>query len=254
MRLAEGVHVSSIPVGRCVPLREVELLVLVGVTGVGKSTTLEALREAGLHFSRLPDRRDVTDAVIFQGESVTDREERFRRTAAFRDAHPGGMAQALEQVQVNLETLPEPILFDGLRGSNEVQYAARAFPRARFVMLDAPDTVRVTRLLGRGDAFDRVESRGFDDEGSEKLEALMGIAGIETVFSNEEIHELARLEGTFSDVAAKVKIVVTERRHYDPKAANAFLNTLGGNRALYVDTTLEPASGVASRIAHWWRS
>jgi hypothetical protein len=255
MRLAVGIHVGCVKPG-FTALRDTPLLVLVGVTGVGKSTTLEALKNTGLRFNALPDRREVTDAVIFQGETVTDRAERFARTAAFRTAHPGGMAQALLEISINLEP---PLLFDGLRGLDEVSFAAEHLPLARFVALDAPDTVRVARLLGRGDAFDRLRAEGRAQSAEREpqakdgaLERLLAIDGIEAVFSKAEIQQLAELEGEAQDIAAKVGIVVTERRHYDPKSANAFLQGLRGNRVLYADTTLESAERVAARIKAWW--
>ncbi len=251
MRLGNGVNLGELEPGFA-PLSELPLLVLVGVTGVGKSTTLEALRAGGLSFSSLPDRREITDAAIFGGAQVTDRAERFRRTAEFRQTHPGGMAEALERISINLSALPAPILFDGLRGLNEVQSAAHNFPRARFVALDAPDTVRVRRLLGRHDRFDQVSSLAGPT--TDRLEALQGIEGIGTVFSEEEIQLLAQLEASSDDIAAKVSIVVTERRHYDPKAANAFLRTLPGERVLYADTSLESAATLASRITRWWNA
>ncbi|NJK44911.1 MAG: ATPase [Pleurocapsa sp. SU_196_0] len=225
------------------------------------------MREAGLTFSLLPDRREVTDAVIFAGESITDRETRFSRTAAFRDANPGGMAQALERLSLHPASYPEPVLFDGLRGLNEVRHAALAFPKARFVTLDAPDTVRVQRLLGRGDAFDRVGSHrsqvtgqeqprtsSLEPRDSQRLEALQSVEGIEGVFSRDEIVGLSQLEEDLGEVVGKVRIVVTERRHYDPRAANAFLRTLNGNRVLSVDTTLESPDDVAGRILKWWHA
>lgn len=222
------------------------MLVLVGVTGVGKSTTLEALHRHGLGFQALPDRREITDAVIFAGERVTDRAERFGRTAAFRRAHPGGMAQALERISV---ALTPPILFDGLRGLAEVSYAAQAFPLTRFVALDAPDTVRVSRLLGRGDAFDALHTSSGD---ASTLELLHAIEGVHAVFSFPELISLAALPQAPSEIAAKVGIVVTERQHYDPVSTNAYLKALPSQRALYANTALEPAEAVAQRIAAWW--
>ena len=224
------------------------MLVLVGVTGVGKSTTLEALHQHGLGFRALPDRREITDAVIFAGERVTDRAERFGRTAAFRRAHPGGMAQALERISV---ALTPPILFDGLRGLAEVSYAAQAFPLTRFVALDAPDTVRVSRLLGRGDAFDALHTSSGD---ASTLELLHAIDGVHAVFSFPQLISLAALPQAPSEIAAKVGIVVTERQHYDPVSTNAFLKALPSQRALYANTALEPAETVARRIAAWWRA
>jgi energy-coupling factor transporter ATP-binding protein EcfA2 len=242
MRLGELVLIGDLEPG-FERLHNLEFYVLVGVTGVGKSTTLEALKSAGLEFSLLPDRRDVTDAVIFRGEKITDREARFARTAAFRQTNPGGMAQALETIGVKAKP---PILFDGLRGLNEVEHAARVFPKARFIALDAPDQVRVRRLLGRGDVFDKVVSAG-QTQGS----PLRELKGIENVFTSEQIAQLEAMEVESSELEAKVKIVVTERQSYDPKAANAFLQALDSSRVLYVDTTLDPPNLIAERIKTW---
>jgi hypothetical protein len=236
MHLQDGVVLGA--VDGFVPLSHLPFFILVGVTGVGKTTTLEALRQIGVSFSSLPDRREITDAAIFAGEVVRDRELRFAKTAAYRQANPGGMAQALEQVYVQLAA---PILFDGLRGLNEVQYAAKAFALARFIALDAPDLVRVQRLLGRGDAFDAVQSRT----------ALRQIAGLEQIFSPEEIAKLEAIQ--HPELEEKVKIVVTERQNYDPKAAHTFLQGLSGNRVLYLNTTLEPPAEVARRIKDWMK-
>ena len=246
MLLTPAVRVGNQHETGFVALKDCPLLVLVGVTGVGKSTTLEALHALGLGFHALPDRREITDAVIFGGQRITDRAKRFERTAAFRSSHAGGMAQALEQISV---TMTPPILFDGLRGLAEVSYAARAFPLARFVALDAPDTVRVSRLLGRGDAFDAVQSSSSD---ASTLELLHAIDGIHAVFSFPQLNSLAALPQAPSEIAAKVSIVVTERQHYDPVTSNAFLKNLPSQRALHADTALEPAEVIAQRIATWW--
>ncbi|MFN3267403.1 MAG: AAA family ATPase [Deinococcales bacterium] len=233
MQLADGVRLGTAQ--GFMPITTLPFYILVGVTGVGKTTTLEALRAEGVTFSSLPDRRKITDAAIFGGEVVKDREARFAKTAAYRQAHPGGMAEALEQVYVQL---PEPILFDGLRGLNEVQHAATVFPKARFIVLDAPDIVRVERLLGRGDKFDSVQRT-----------SLRQITGLERIFSPEEIVRLE--QNPHPELGEKVKIVVTERQNYNPKTTNAFLQSLEGNRVLYLDTTLEPPAQIALRIKHW---
>lgn len=246
MLLTPSVLVGTKPQTGFNALGDCPMLVLVGVTGVGKSTTLEALHRHGLGFQALPDRREITDAVIFAGERVTDRAERFGRTAAFRRAHPGGMAQALERISV---ALTPPILFDGLRGLAEVSYAAQAFPLTRFVALDAPDTVRVSRLLGRGDAFDALHTSSGD---ASTLELLHAIEGVHAVFSFPQLISLAALPQAPSEIAAKVGIVVTERQHYDPVSTNAYLKALPSQRALYANTALEPAEAVAQRIAAWW--
>jgi energy-coupling factor transporter ATP-binding protein EcfA2 len=232
-------------------LSTLEFLVLVGVTGVGKTTTLEALRSVGLSLSLLPDRRLVTDVVMIDalaGHPVSDREERFAWTAKYRELHPGGMAEAIGKLAVNLESLRPPLVFDGLRGLEEVSYAANHYAKARFIVLDAPDTVRVQRLLGRSDAFDRMAIK---HSNASTLEQLASIPGVELVFSQIEIEQLANLDLPASEIVAKCKIVVTERRNYDPIAAREYLRMLPGERVLYVDTTAFPPLEVANRIGAW---
>ena len=132
-------------------LSDLEFFVLVGVTGVGKTTTLEALTKTGWQFSSLPDRRIVTDVVMIEplaGKAVTDREERFALTAKYRELHPGGMAQAIGMLQLKLEDIKTPLVFDGLRGLEEVCFAASTYAKSRFIVLDAPDETRVERHLG----------------------------------------------------------------------------------------------------------
>ena len=258
---------SSLPHLRAAPqpnaaerrLSELPLTVLVGVTGVGKSTALAAL--AGRAGRVLPDRREVTDAVIvgpLAGQPVRDREERFRLTAQYRRAHPGGMAQALGSLLADTDYWGAAPVFDGLRGLDEVQYAAEHFPLWRFVALEAPDRVRVQRLLGRADAFDRVGRAEGSGEGSGEIAdlqaALARIPGVSNVFPAAELGELARLgEGGHApaDILAKVRIVVDERRNYDPHAAEAYLRTLPPHRALILDTVALSPAQVAAAVQEW---
>ncbi len=232
-------------------LSTLEFVVLVGVTGVGKTTTLEALRDTGLAYSLLPDRRLVTDVVMIHaiaGKPVTDRDERFALSAKYRESHPGGMAQAIGSLSINLEIWPTPIVFDGLRGLEEVMYAAEHYQKARFIVLDAPDTVRVQRLLGRSDAFDRVQTGTSSGSAMAQLEAIQGV---QHVFSSVELEQLAALQMDAHEIVAKTKIVVTERQNYDPVAARDFLAQLPGKRVLYVDTTASSPEGIAGKIKEW---
>ena len=138
------------------PLAACPLMILVGVTGVGKSTVLAHLAEFGLDYALLPDRRVLTDRLIISAmqaqeggpiQPVTDRGLRFDYTRRYREQYRGGMAHALAQVSASPVLAGRLLLFDGLRGANEVQHAAQALPQARFAMLEAPDAVRVQRLL-----------------------------------------------------------------------------------------------------------
>lgn len=253
---------STPPEPHEIRLGDAPLTVLVGVTGVGKSTALGAL-QAGAGPARpsvLPDRREVTDAVMIlpvAGGPVHDREERFRLTAQYRAAHPGGMAQALGSLLADTRHWTGPLIFDGLRGLDEVQYAARTFPQWRFVALGAPDPVRVRRLLGRADAFDRVGTPELNAADAPRMNlraALATLPGSAQVFTPAELEELAALEADghrAADILARVKIVVSERRSYDPAAAEALLRTLPPRRALVLDTVALSPAGVARAVEAW---
>ena len=234
------------------PLRNVSLVVLVGVTGVGKSTALMALQNAGLHV--LPDRRIVTDGAIIEplaGRAITDREERFALTAQYRARHPGGMAHALGTLALDPALATGQLVFDGLRGLDEVRHASEQYPAWRFVNLNAPDLVRVRRLLGRADAFDQVQA-STDGEGLHAQ--LWALKGVDGVFSDVELTAIAALpqEGFApADVLAKARIVVSERRQYDPAAASAYLQTLPRERALIIDTVRRSPEQVAQEVRAW---
>ncbi len=249
---------------------EAPLLCFVGLTGVGKSTTLRALVQlleaVGLGFRVLPDRRALTDQLIIahlqreDGETVrpvTDRAQRFGYTRRYRQAFPGGMAHALAQLWVAPEPSPGLLIFDGLRGEEEVRFAAQRFPRAGFVALHAPDSVRVQRLLGRQDAFDRIAvAAGIPAAREQKRPGLdlAALAGPEAaaLFSPAEERALLALlrEGRVEpeQLAAKLRIVVAERANYDPDAAHRALERLAPERSLLVDTTQVDPPAAARRI------
>ncbi len=243
-----GLRPLSVPEPGWRPLMERGLLILVGLTGVGKSTALGALTGSGLNFAALPNRREIVDALILAGEVVQGRAERFRRTAAYRARHPGGVAAALASLWAEDARWPDPLLFDGLRGEAEVRFAARHFPRARFVGLHAPDPVRVRRLLRRADAFDAAAGQA----GENVLERLREETG--GLFSEPELAELVTLtaEG-FSpeDILAKTRIVALERREYDSEATLAALSKLSPERALTLDTSALSPDEVARSVGAW---
>ncbi len=235
-------------------LYNLEFFVLVGVTGVGKTTALEALKSASWEFSSLPDRRIVTDVVMIEplaGKPVTDREERFALTAKYRELHLGGMAQAIGMLQLNLEHIQSPLVFDGLRGLEEVSFAAQNYAKSRFIVLDAPDETRVERLLGRSDAFDAISGA---TSSAATLEQLQAIKGVNSVFSKAQLEKFAALEHhglSASEIVAKTKIVVTERRNYNPIEARDYLLKLDSKRVLYMDTTAANPEIIAQRIMDW---
>lgn len=249
-------------------LAEQSLVILVGVTGVGKSTTLRAMQQMGAAFTLLPDRRTLTDHLIIaelqRSEGVTprpvvDRRERFDYTRQYRQRYPGGMAHALAQLWVDPLQLTGPPVFDGLRGSNEVGYALEHLPHSRFVVLHAPDAVRIRRLLGRNDAFDHIRAGHTRPADRTTLGTLadLGLDEAARYLSPDEQQALLALvqDGTISvdDLVRKVHIVIAERQNYDPAAALAILQTSAPDRALVVDTTEHSPQDAARLILAFMR-
>jgi hypothetical protein len=212
------------PLPGLLPAREAHLLILVGLTGVGKSTLVEAL---GL--PRLPDRRELVDLYVlprYGAKPPIPREERFRLTRRFREEFPGSVAEVLARGFVP----PAPLLlFDGLRGE-EVAYALKHLPKALFVVLHAREITRLKRLLARQDAFDRVALSPLEVE---KLKELA-----QGVLAPEELEEALALAPA-EEVLAKLKIVAEEKRNYDPEGPLRLLRD--HPRALVLDTeALDP--------------
>lgn len=234
------------------------IIFIVGLTGVGKSTTLQALASSGLSFTLLPNRRELADTIIIpamqraEGRSVApvkDRLERFRLTGLYRQHHPGGMLHALEQyLRGNPPAGDQTLVFDNLRGVSEVRRAVAAFRHARFIVLDAPPLVRLHRLAGRRDAFDTVARASNNPD---LAAALCEIEGIENVFN---VSELARLDTGISNEALvdAVRIIVTESRNYDSREARDHLQqNLDEARLLCLDTSSLTIQDVTERIEAW---
>lgn len=264
--LASGVGIGA-PAPGWQPIDVQQLLILVGVTGVGKSTTLRALRDIGLSYHLLPDRRLLTDRIIIPAQQVQageaiapvkDRKARFTYTRAYRQRHPGGMAYALAQLQIDPNVLHGLLIFDGLRGENEVTYAAQLLPVARFVILEAPDVVRVVRLMGRNDPFDQISARARIHAGHllQSFEEL-DMAEAASLFSPLEQHALLDMvhagEVDMDDLRTSVAIVVEERRNYDPAATRAALEQVAAGRVHVVDTVREGPQEVAYTILDFLR-
>ncbi len=204
-------------------LPEVPLLILVGLTGVGKTSLIEQLG-----FATLPDRRELVDRYVFPlygyaaGHQL-DRSERFALTRRFRQEHPGGVAEILTKSRA----VPAwPLLFDGLRGEDEVRFALKHLPKSFFIVLEARDLTRLSRLLTRGDDFDRVRIASTNPHTAREL--------AKGVLSEGELEEALRWNVSAQDLTAKLKIVAEERKNYDPAGTQRAL--LGSPRALFLDT------------------
>ncbi len=255
--LEDGLGAGPPPAGWSA-IVDMPVLVLVGVTGVGKSTAVNALRSRWHGAFLLPNRRKIADLLViptvqgWDGEppgAVTDRRRRFDYTRRYRQRHPGGLAHALSRLVLPRPPAGAPALhiFDGLRGADEVAFAAQSLPLARFAVLHAPDVVRVERLLQRQDAFDHVAdlnaAAGFRWE-----DAAQG----RELFTQEEQDRLAALvrrgEVDGAEIAAKVAIVAAERRNYDPHAAAEILRREALDRTVVVDTTTHSPAEAAAAI------
>ena len=255
--LEDGLGAGAPPAGWAA-IVDLPVLVLVGVTGVGKSTAVNALRSGWDGVSLLPNRRKIADLLViptvqgWDGETpgaVTDRRLRFDYTRRYRERYSGGLAHALSRLVLPRPQAGAPSLhiFDGLRGADEVTFTAQSLPLARFAVLHAPDVVRVERLLQRRDAFDQVA--GLEAGGGFRWEdAAEGRA----LFTQEEQDRLAALvrrgEVDGVELAAKVAIVAAERRNYDPHAAAEILRREAPDRTVVVDTTTHSPAEAAAAI------
>lgn len=217
------------------PLLELPVLILVGLTGVGKSSLLSTL-----DYPTLSDRREVVDRYVLPlfghkpGDTL-DRAERFALTRRFREEHPGGVAEALE----GSKTEPIwPLVFDGLRGADEVRYALEHLPETYFVVLEASDLTRLGRLLNRADRFDRVHLEATDER------ALRTLA--EDVLNESELEEALSWGVPAKELSAKLKIVAEERKNYDPAGARRVLT--GSPRALFLDTEALSLEAEAAQV------
>ena len=218
------------------PLPELDVVLLVGLTGVGKTSFA---RELG--WPLLPNRRWLVDHYVLPrlGADLAklDRTERFELTARWRREHPGGLAEALAAAYAEPVW---PLVFDGLRGEAEVAYARQRFPRARFVVLEAPARVRLERLLGRADAFDRSRTDTTDEGRLLKLAAGL--------LSKDDV---AGLLGRYParELAEKLQIIAAEQQNYHPEGPRRAL--AGCRRALFVDTTALSPPQAARRVREW---
>jgi shikimate kinase len=218
------------------------LIILVGLTGSGK-TTLCKLFESQKNLYILPERRELTDKIIipfFDQRGNADnysREERFEFSRQYRKLNPGGMAFILTQMHFRLANGKDILVFDGLRGENEILYAVNELKNSIFIFLDTKDSVRIRRLIKRRDHFDksRNEMNEFD------LEQLSEF------FSTEEINEIrediiyGRLEE--KELIEKTQIVKAERNNYSPEKSKEILLRTAKERTFIYDTSLlEPVT------------
>jgi hypothetical protein len=255
---------SSVPQG-WLSLVTQPLLIIVGLTGVGKSTVLSHLTEESSNFTLLPNRRTLTDEIIISQMAEDEqrllefcRIQRFNYTRQYRQKFPGGMAHVLSQLWVNPQQVKTQLIFDGLRGKDEVSFAVKAFAEAKFIVLDAPNKVRLQRILKRNDAFDSIksfkpktESKSIDLDDLTSFAAL-GIPEATSVFNAMEEQEILAWvhQGvvTVDELQEKLKIVVKEQQNYDSVSTRLTLEEMASERTLVIDTTVCNPQQAASQI------
>jgi hypothetical protein len=240
------------------PLSALPLLILVGMTGAGKTTTVRALSNADPSVGFLPERRDLADEIIIPAmlagqpgsAAPADRIGRMALTRRFRERHPGGFSHILANLTVASIPGVGRLLFDGLRGPEEVSHALANLPLARMAVLDVPDPVRLRRLLCRRDRFDvlAASGKGFRDTAS--------LFGEGSDFSEGEREAL--LEGlpaeayTPEEVRDKIRIIAEERKNYRMGEVAAMAAGPERERMLFLsDPGLNP-DAVAAMISKWW--
>lgn len=230
------------------PLDQFFSCILVGVTGAGK-TTLETRLLKKYLFYPLPGRRTLTNRIILplmqQNDNthgpVNDRNQRFAYTKGFRDIHPGGMGYVLSQIKIKDVNHSTPILFDGLRGIDEIRYAVKAIVSAFFIVLTAPDHIRIKRLLSRQDPFDKIKGRITASD-------VVQFKKICSSSQQEALFEYAKKIGVSeAAVYEKAKIMIKERENYDHEAASGFLTGTVPDRTIVIDSSkLSPQQIVAT--------
>ncbi|MBO3461659.1 AAA family ATPase [Aetokthonos hydrillicola Thurmond2011] len=247
------------------PLRDHPLLILVGLTGVGKSTVTSCLSREGLDFYLLPNRRTLTDRfiipTIIKMEQAQEaypfcRVARFYYTSRYKQLFPAGMVHVLSQLQFHSLEVRFPLIFDGLRGEDEISYATKILPKAQFVLLEAPEYVRLQRLLVRNDSFDRVTKSmqaGHDIKVNlTNSFADLGVPEASNIFSSEQTAEIFAevRQGVYSVSALRdrLMILVEEGRSYNPSATRTALQKLAPERTLVIDTTTHSPEQIAQKI------
>jgi hypothetical protein len=166
-------HVSLIPTDSHDSLANHRLLMLVALTGTGKTTTFnklaEIFRDSVLDTTEvIPSRREVADWIAIPTaqrlldepiQPITDRVQRFHYTRTFAEQVSGGMAKAFTWMNVSTD-YEGHILSEGIRGENEIRYALEYCLNWQIIELALHPITRLKRLSSRDDVFDKVEGAG----------------------------------------------------------------------------------------------
>jgi len=231
------------------PMKQFLSCILVGVTGVGKTTLKNKLLEK-YSFYPLPGRRTLTNRIILPlmqqnhgaMEPVNDRSKRFAYTKAYRKLHPGGMGYVLSKIRIKTLSSSTPVLFDGLRGVQEVKYAARALPSAFFIVLTAPDHLRIKRLINRQDKFDQAKGPDTILDKAE-FEKICSSHHQAKLFDHVHKHGISK-----ASLHEKARIVIKEKENYDQETTTCFLTETIPDRTFSLDSSQHSPGEIVAAI------
>lgn len=241
------------------PLKSFPFLILVGGVGAGKSTTVDALKNQGLDFLLLPNRREITNKLIItpllreDNSSIRTlkRSERLPYVLRYQQRHPAGVAYALSQLFLDPQQIPVTLFFDGLRGEEEIPFAIETFPKTMFIALEANNQDRLLRLIERKDPYDSIHPTQPDLKEREVI-TILGMPEASSILSPDQEKEILSLiqKGSLDpkEVEEKIHILSEERSLYDVSRAIRLLTTLAPKRTLVIDTTQFPPTTVANQI------
>lgn len=151
-----------------VSLQSIQTLMLVALTGTGKSTTIKALsanHPTLFDLNTLPSRREIADFFVIPtvqamlGENiqpVADRRQRFQLTKLFAENFDGGIASVYASLYCRADA--KTLLSEGIRGHSEIEYGLQNCSGWHILELSLNPLIRLQRLSTRNDDFDQAES------------------------------------------------------------------------------------------------
>lgn len=239
------------------------LLILVGLTGVGKTTITKNLLNSEFNFTLLPNRRTLADKVIFptftqSEESIYCRIKRLEYTRKYQQIYSGGMAYILSQLKIPIKSEKSLLIFDGLRGKNEVIYAAQMLPNARFIVLEASDNTRLQRLINRQDVFDYIHPSSTESlsnpRNKQELKSFadLNMSEVSKFLTPTEQEEWLKIvnQGKIkvSVLKDKLKIIFKERQNYDIIETREAILKIAPERTLTLNTACYSCKHISQMI------
>lgn len=266
--LCEGLGLGDeVPLG-WQRLADQSMIILVGGMGSGKSTLLKALQRTTFPHYLLPDRRVLTSALIVAPQlraaglpvQTLSRAERLPYIWRYQEEHPAGMAYAISQLWVDANSISGPIIFDGLRGEEEVCFALKYLPKASFYCLSCPARVRLERLLIRHDPYDsfgpnnlklaeapeKFSDLGLDHTQLERADRIFTVQDQQTLLDLVRGGQVTSLE-----LRQRLSLLLEEVNLYNIPEAISILEQEGGKRVLVINTQHNLPEAVTTRLMVW---